>query len=535
MGRDSARGPRAASLAAVVAIALAAGVVPLLGGAPAGDDAYYHAVRAQQQARCWLHGQPWPRWYPDLNGGIGGPEPRAYPAWPLLAHGALALALGDGIAATSVASAAIPLLAALATLAVARRRGAGAGWAAALAAAWALAPYLVIAVHERCALAEGWALAILPWALDALLPPAPAGRRGLLRGAVAFAALLLAQLPLALMTGMVAAAAQLLAGGRRGAVRCAGASGLGLALAAFSWLPNLASVWRLSGEALVAGGYGWRGHLLPAAPAAEPVLAHGLTLALGGVAAAAAALLLGGGRAARGLAGGSLALALLATPVAGWVHGVVPGLDFLQFPWRWLGPGSALAVLAAVASDRRVARAAALALLVLPAAAAEPSRWRLPAGPALDPAAALPASAEAVRRYGMPPVLLSLPGYVPRGVTLLEAMARANAIPPEAVAGIAAGPAEWRFAVAGAVTRRQALPLLADAGWRVQVDGRPVAWESQGGLVAVAVTGGSHAVTAGRRPLPEDLAGGALSAAALAVLAWLALGARRGGAAAAAA
>ena len=201
--------------ALVAASGLAVGVVPLLGGAPAGDDAYFHAIRAQQHARCWLLGEAWPRWYPDLNEGIGGPEPRAYPLWPLLAHGALALLLGDGIAATSVATAVIPVIAGLVMLVAARRRGGAAtGPSIVLAAAWAATPYLVIAVHERSALAEGWGLAILPWVLDSLLPPAPAGRRGIARAAVAFAVLLAVQLPLALMVVILVAGGHLAA--RRG-------------------------------------------------------------------------------------------------------------------------------------------------------------------------------------------------------------------------------------------------------------------------------------------------------------------------------
>lgn len=504
--------------ALVAAFGLVVGVVPLLGGAPAGDDAYFHAIRAQQHARCWLLGEAWPRWYPDLNEGIGGPEPRAYPLWPLLAQGALALVLGDGIAATSVATAVIPVVAGLVMLVVARRRGAATGPSVVLAAAWAATPYLVIAVHERSALAEGWGLAILPWVLDSLLPPSPVGGRGIARAAVAFAVLLAVQLPLALMVVVLVAGGHLAARRGKAAQGASWAGLLGLGLGALSWLPNVVSLRRLSGEALVAGAYGWREHLLPGGVAADAVLGLNLSLALAGMVAAGGVLAVAGGRASRCLAGGALASALLTTPLAGWVHGVVPGLGLLQFPWRWLGPASALVVLAAAASERRRIRALALALLTFPVVAAAPWRWRLPAGPALDPHDPLPVSAQAVRRYGLPPVLLSLPGYVPRGTNLVEAMADARRLAAVVGDGAVAGPPEWRFTVESAVTRWQEFPLLADAGWRVRLDGRPVRWHERAGLVAVALPAGRHEVFFRQRVLPEDLVGAMSSALALALL-----------------
>ncbi len=500
---------------AVAALGLVLGGVPLLAGAPGGDDAYYHAMRSQQHARCWRLGVAYPRWYPDLNGGLGGPEPRAYPLVPLVAHAALALATGDGVTAIALATALIPALAGLAMMAALRRRGAGTGAALAGAAAWAAAPYALIALHERAALAEALGLALLPLALEALLPHERVGRGGVVRAGARFALLLATQLPLAAMAGALALACRLARGRAGHPIAAVLAGGLGVALAAASWLPNVASVWRLQGERLSGPGYRWQDSVLPFGRGADPVLAGHLSLALAATAVLLIVAAVAGRREARLLAGAGLAALALATPVLGWVHGVVPGLAFLQFPWRWVGVAGCLGVLAIARVERGTVRAAALVAFVLPLVVPFAWRWRLPPGAALRPTDTGAATARAATRFGVPPILPSLPAYLPRGVDLRAALAAAVPALDEARVQAESRPGRVVATVSSPAVGTVRLPVLADDGWSVTVDGRPTRWTASESLVAVSVGPGPHRVVARQTLLPEDVAGIALSVATL--------------------
>ena len=505
---------------ALLAWAIVVGGAPLLLGPPGGDDAYYHAMRAHQHARCLRAGVVLPRWYPDLNGGLGGPEPRAYPLVPLIAHGVLALATGDAVTATSAATVLIVVLAALAMLVAARRRGASPPAALLLGGAWAAAPFLVATVHERVALAEGWALALLPLALDALLPPAPADGRAVARAGLFVGVLLACQLPVALMAVLLAGLAHALAGPRARPLAALSAGGLGLGLAAVSWLPNLVAVARLEGSSLTAGGYAWSAHLFPFGAMADLVLAghlRGIS-----VATAVAALLLAA--LARGAARRAAIVACVAvtaaTPLLAWLYRGVPGLEFLQFPWRWLGPAGCLVLLAAAGCERRFVRIAAVAVLALPLARPIGWRWRLPDGPPLATAAGWPAAGEAARRYGVPPVLPSLPAYLPRGASLAEALVNGRPLRDRIGPGDPTGPVRWGFEIERIAGGEQLLPLLAGPGWEVAIDGRPAAWQPSRSLVGVVVPAGRHRIEARQRWLAEDAVGAAISLLSVAGAGW---------------
>ena len=501
---------------AVALFGVLVGGFPLLSGAPGGDDAYYHAMRAQQQARCWLLGVFYPRWYPDLNGGLGGPEPRAYPLVPLVAHGLLAAATGDGICAISVATALVPALAALAMLSALRRRGGGPAFALAASAVWAAAPYLVITLHERAALAEALALAVLPVALEALLPPNPRDRRSVVRGAALLAVLLATQLPVALMVGAVAAWCHLASGrgGRKVSLLLAG--GLGLALGAASWLPNVASVQRLQGAHLVGAGYRWQDNLLPGGTGGDALLAWHLTLVLAATGALLVLVVAAGWRRARMLAGFGLVALAMCTPLAWWAYRWIPGLGYLQFPWRWLGVAGCVGLMALAEVDRKVVRAVGLVAFALPLAVPVAFRWRLAPGPPMRPADPGPAVARAAARFGVPPILPSLPAYLPRGVDLRQALGAAGRARREARSEGPAGPDRVVMNADSSSGGIMSIPLLADDGWSVEVDGRPVGWTNVDGLVGVPVASGPHRIVARQTLLPEDVAGLTVSLAALA-------------------
>ena len=513
----SDRALRRAGAIAIVILGVVAGGVPLLVGPPGGDDAYYHAMYTQQHAWCWRHSVLHPRWYPGLNDGLGGPEPRSRPLGALVVQAALALAFDDAVAASSVTTLLIPVAAGLLMLAAARRRRAGDGAALVAAAAWAVVPYLLISLHQRAALQEAAALALLPVALAALLPGEHTGRRDLLTGSLLLAALLATQLLVAFMAGAIVLVAWLVSRPRqlpRPAAAIAGALGV----AAVSWLPNVVSLRRIQGEVFASGWFDWRQRFLLAGNDPDPELARHLTLALAGIAAAALLLAAAERGAPRYLAVGALATALLSTPLSRWAWEAIPGFALIQFPWRWLGPAGCLAVLALAAARRPWARGGAAALLLAPALAVPWLDWRLPAGAPLRPSDSAPVAAAAATRYGVPPILPSFPATLPRGVHLASALARGGAARAALPAPTAAGPVEWSWQISQPAAATVAVPLLADPAWRADVDATPVAINGDSGLVAIAVPAGEHTLRVRQVTLWEEPAGAAISLLAAAAL-----------------
>ncbi len=520
-GHRPGRASRA--VAVVLLVGLVVGGGPLLLGPPGGDDAYYHAMYALEHARCWLGGVPFPAWYPDLNGGLGGPEPRARPQIPLALHAAFALVLGDAVAATSLATAVIPVVAGLLMLTVARRRCCSPGACLLAAVAWCASPYLLVSLHERAALQEAWAVALLPWLFDALLPPAPASRRQVLRGGVALAVVLATQLLVAFMAGLVVVVAHAIARGRRPA-RLATAGGLGLGLAAASWVPNVLGLRRLQGEVFESGWFDWRHRFLLSASDPAAALNLHLTLVAAALVVSATLLVIARGRTGA-LGAGALACVALATPLAAPLWAAAPGFALLQFPWRWLGPASALAVLA-LASAGSGRRAAAVGLLfVIPTVGVIAWAPRLTPGLPLRPLDPPGLAARAAARYGVPPILPSFPAMLPRGVDLAVALLEATAARAELQAPVRTGPRTWEWRVTRSDAGLTILPLLADEGWRVRIDGGLAPWRSTDGLVGVRSPAGSHTVVAVQTALPEAVLGTGITL--VTVLVWMFV-ARRG-------
>ncbi|HVN31687.1 MAG TPA: hypothetical protein VMT45_06840 [Thermoanaerobaculaceae bacterium] len=497
---------------ALVAWGLLVGGLPLLSGAPGGDDAYYHAMYAQQHARCWRGGVLFPRWYPDLNGGLGSPEPRPRPLLPLVLHAAFALGLDDAVSAISLATLLIPPVAGLVMLAAARRRGAPLKAAAVAGLVWTVAPYLMVSLHERAALQEAWACALLPWVFVTLLPPRPGSAREAVASGCAFALLLATQLLFAFMAGLVIVAAHVVSRTRQ--PRRAGAAvGLGLGLAAVSWVPNVVSLGRVQGERFASGWFDWRGRFLFLGGDPDPVLArHMLAVFL---AASAAALLIIVTRQAEAgsLALGGLAVLMLATPLAYWIYAYVPGFALLQFPWRWLAPASCLVTLALAAVRLRWVRLVGAALFVLPILIPFAWRWRLPPGPALRPSDPPSRAAQAATRFGVPPILPSFPATLPHGVDLAAALRRATEARATLPTPEPAGPRLWVWRLDGKTPAPAVVPLLADDGWAAEIDGEPAPWRPRDGLVEVVVPVGPHTLRLAQEPLPEDLVGIAVTAA----------------------
>ncbi len=474
---------------------------------------------AVEHARCLAAGVLLPRWYPDLNGGLGGPEPRPRPLLPLYLGGVLAWVLGDAVAAMGALTVAVPVVAGGAAFLSFRRLGAAPVAAATAAAVWAASPYLVVSLHHRVALQECLALAFLPWMFGQLLPPGPRDGRAVLSGALATACLLATQLLVAFMALAVVGLGHLL-DRRRQVIQAGHAVCFGIALAAVSWLPNLASLGRLRSGSFVQGWFDWRRRFLfTGEDAASP---FGRTMAWVFVGVSVAALLLVLLRDTRGHAVAALVCACLATPAARPLWEAVPGVAFIQFPWRWLGVASCLAVVGAAVAGRRHLGGFALASVLLPLLAVQTPGDRLPPGPPLAPAASGSALAEAATRFGVLPILPSFPAALPRQADPFQALqAMARPAPVSLVAEVR-GPARWRWVATAPAAGLVSLPLLAADVWAVRVDGRLVGWRAEESLVAVMVPPGRHVVEARQVWLPEDVAGAGVSLAAWMLLLLLA-------------
>ena len=514
------RAPLLAAVMAVVAAGALAGIVPLLVGPPGGDDAYYHAMNAQQHGWCWRHGVLHPRWYPGLNAGLGGPEPRTRALAPLALHAALAVALDDAVAAIALASALIPPLAGLVMFLAVRRRVAGSEPAVLAGIAWAMAPYLLLAVHPRASLQEAWALVLLPAVLAAFLAPAPGAgappaTRALLLGLLIATHLLVAAMAGAVLLAAVASSPRRLLAAARDTV-------LALAVAAFSWLPSVMALRYLASDAWVGGWVDWRRRFVLGAGDPDPELAWQMLLVFVAVVAAAGLLAAVERGVPRALAAGALAAALFATPLSRPAWELVPGFAFLQFPWRWLAPATCLVALAAAHAARPWSRRLAVAVVLAPLIAVPWLDRRLQSGPPLRPSDPPAVAAQSAARFGVPAILPSYPANLPRGVDLGAVLAAGAAARTALPAPLADGPREWRWAVAAPAAGTDAvLPLLADPAWRARVDGAPAAWRSEGDLVAVTLTAGAHDVRLRQVLLPEEWAGAAVTLTAIAAIALL--------------
>jgi hypothetical protein len=227
--------------------------------------------------------------------------------------------------------------------------------------AYLFAPYLLVTLYVRHALADFAALAFLPWAFWGLYRFARDGRPlPLLAGAVSVGLLLLCSNPLALITFpvLLLLLAWLAFAARRGRVLLRGlwCLGLGLGLSAFFWLPALVERRYVQVSRLLEGYLDYRQHFVYLGQffhspwgygLSVPGTQDGMSFALGPVhlLLALAALLLVWRvrqvpRRVKGAVWFSLVILLLAAFLASrgasffWAW--LPLLQYLEFPWRLL-------------------------------------------------------------------------------------------------------------------------------------------------------------------------------------------------------
>ncbi len=348
------------------------------------DDFAFHLLRLVQLDALLRQGVLYGRWAPDMALGYGYPFFNFYAPLSYYASEALSL-VGLGLQPALIATFALaPIAAGLAAYLLARDHFSPRSSLVA-AVAYAYAPYLAYDALFRANLAETLAWASLPLALWAMGRLARQGDRRYLAGvALAYAAVLLTHnafalifSPLLAAYGLVTALTLPPAPSRRHRLAITGtALLLGLGLAAFFWLPALIERAQVHSDRLLVPPIFvyWNNFIdlreLLAAPRAihpdllnpSPPRGLGLIPVLLGL-PALAGLWRFHDRPRRVqiafFAAALVAYAWLTTASSQFVWDSVPLLEYIQFPWRLLGP-------------------AALCLAMLVAAAAElpPADWR---------------------------------------------------------------------------------------------------------------------------------------------------------------
>jgi len=505
-GSTAVRGPSGlecalASAALVILTLLVAG--PLMGGGwYLSHEGIAPIERVVAVAHEVEHGDPYPRWVSSATFGQGSPFLNFYSPALYLAAGYLhALGLG---ATTALALLLVVCLAAGAAGAgVWAGRGSGAASGFLASALYLVAPYHLVDLYVRGALAEFAALAILPFVflgID-LLVEEPERMVGFLVIAASSAALVSTHNLSAFMAAPLAATYGALRLGVRGwscrtVSRLIGAAAVGAALSAFYWMPAVAESSHLRQLNVVwTGPYDPRLHFLEPEQWLDSGWGYGFSvsgtgdgmsfqLGAGLLAAAAVALvsMATGGRrhAARfGVLAALAALSLgLTARLAAPLYQALPALAWVQFPWRFLGPASLfLAALGGLAAARGTPAVRwSIAVMLAMIAVVAGGRHREPAG-TID--GRIVAAVEASPRSRAMGTMTIANEYLPRWVPSSQPW-RSPTLDPWVASGTGR--------VTGAVRRGNRVEFDVDSrgavavdvpayyfpGWKASANGKPV-------------------------------------------------------------
>ncbi|NLF64887.1 MAG: hypothetical protein GX579_09825 [Chloroflexi bacterium] len=557
---------------AVLAIAALA-LWPFLSrpGLPRFTDAELHVYRLAELARLVAAGEFYPRWAPNFYFGYGYPIFNYYA--PLSYYAGLPVALlpwwdaVDGVRAVFILGV---LLGALGTYAFVRVYWGRSG-ALVAAAAYAFAPYvLYVDPHARGDLAETFGMSLLPpalWALDRLR------RRS--AGAWLLAVALVAAVILSHNLLALASFALLLVwtvwecAGREGSRAVCGlrlgALLVGVALAAFFWLPVALEQEAVNLNTLIGDGghFDYRNHFLSVAGLLGPPgrldwgateAAFRLNLGLPQWLLALAAVLLLTLRQVRAprralfFALAALVLLAMMLPLSAPVWARVPLLPYFQFPWRLLALAApVLAVLGGIAAEALVRQLGGRAARWLPALlvgliilAGLPLLQVPPwSGEAWDTSVAGVLAEEMRGRWlGTTSTADFVPATVdviPRPTEQVVEAMRANEIPDRVnratlppgttVRAEQVRPLLARYVVSSAEPFPLRLFQFAFPGWEARVDGEPVATEvgRPEGFLVIPVPAGEHVVEVALRATPPQRAAWLVSALAALVAGAVAL------------
>lgn len=349
MSSDDREGPVRGPLAWGAAAPLLAGVAVLvglpmvIGRVPAGHDLVVYLINAQQMADNLRQGALFPAWGGGYNAGFGAPTLLFFPPLTSYVH-ALPVVLGIPVAAgLSLASLTGLFLSGVAIFGWLRSAGLASG-AIQAALIYMIAPYRLIDLYYRSALAEHWAFVwppVILWAGTARGLPGPA-RAALIAGSVAM--LLIANIPLATLFGLGLGAWFLASGQLRGRrLPIATGAVLGFGVAAFALVPQSMSSSLLSVERYYGSD---AGRFRPSANTLfsgevgaldfNTVVSLSVVVVVVLVVAAFGALTPEARRRPEAMitVGSAIALLLAASGPAGPVWEMLPLLSRFQFPWR---------------------------------------------------------------------------------------------------------------------------------------------------------------------------------------------------------
>jgi hypothetical protein len=460
---------------------------------PDGDDAYHHTMGAVEQVRAWQEGAVFPRYHRGWNGGTGTFAPTIYSPIPLSVQGGLAWAVGEGRRAVGIS-----LAVALLTLSVSLVFWSGEP----IAALAVLTPYVVAVAVSRSTTTEAWSLAGAATVLSLAMPGvAMTRRRGLSLAAGIFWVAgcqvgMLVQLVWLLGAAWAVAlirnrksAEDGQTGGLRSLVSVMSWAIAGLLSAAILWLPAIVDARHLAVSELTSGPLDWRHNFLPGASEIAVLLT---AVAASLVGAATIVVARGESRCRLPLAAAIAVGAAFCTPLSAplW-H--VPKMAILQFPWRFLGLSTIVAVLA-VTGLRGRWRTAAIVLLVLPLVLLP---IRIGSTSDVVPTRSSPEELALIahQQWGLAPVLPSARGFYSTGFDRIESLKRfARQEAKVVTVDRHAGEGSWR--VVTDRSRPVLLPLQWWPEWRITVDAVDVGYSNQSGLVAVVLDRGVFEINA---------------------------------------
>ncbi len=459
-----------------------------------------------------------PRYHRGWNGGTGSFAPTVYAPISMAIQGGVAWLAGDGQRAVGLSLAAA-LLAAAGLLRVATGK--------AEAVLLVATPYVLAVAATRATTTEAWALCGAAVVLALGMPAEPITVRrglGLAAGVVLVAG---SQVGMVVQLGWLLAVAWFtwiwvsrrdppagFSGSFRAGLKTLAWGSAGLMAAGVLWLPLFLDGRNLALGELVEEPFDWRNNFLPGASELNlffTVIA--VCLALG----VAVVFLRGEGSdrlpPATAAAMGLFFTVDLSTPL--WS---VPGMNSLQFPWRFLGPATILVVIGIGSLSGRW-RWLTAALLLLPSVFVP---LRLDIGGGQVPVVATPMElARSVHEHwGLAPVLPSARGlYAPgfQRLTSLEEMGTQEATIVAEGRNVMGG----TWSVTTAATAPVVLPIQWWPEWSISIDGREVPFTNHDGLVAVVGPAGTSVMYATLLPSRSRTVGSVLSLAGFILVAGL--------------
>jgi hypothetical protein len=285
--------------------------------------------------------------------------------------------------------------------------------------------------------------------------------------------------------------------------------------AAVLWVPLLLDGKNLALDELVAGPFDWRQNFLPGT--SQLTALHSVTAAC--LAVVILIVLLRGSESSRLPPSIAAATALILTVGVSTPIWRLPGMDVLQFPWRFLGPATVLVVMA-MASLSGLWKWIAVVLLVVPSAAVP---LRLDSAAGGIPITSSPGELALLthERWGLAPVLPSARGLYAPGydrLASLEELADQRAEVIEKQRTIFGG--TWQVTTSGPVP--VLMPLQWWPEWQITVGEREVSYENRSGLVAIGSVNETAIVKARLLPSRSRTVGSVLSLGGVALLVGLA-------------